>query len=781
MSSLSSISLKLLCYNQGNLSVSVETLLKEIEDIKNKTEQIVRDTIWPHIQQAQAASNLVKIGAMKIGMKLSQIAQLSIGSDQIEKIENYWEQSIKSMRKYCDWLSEDENINYDNWFNLSTLYCQRIQFFIKHLIDLDADEKIILIYKGLAAIDQALKIKDPSEAIFLKFLLLQLLEDSNQRGSEPAIVWMKKFLDSHSDSQSDEYLRYAQLYGGELAKKGNLNEAITWFEFLLDRKENAITCLYLGKIYDQLMNTQSALVYFEKALQLDKENLEIKLWLVSIKVKDKVNKFHQMNQIPSSDEIREWVDVCNEFCSTFSSNEDLFKGETSTFIPLSELAQHIYVAQLPEMANILAHLQQYQFALDLYQCILENFYTYLKLGVFGTQEIAKLYTNLGVLYLKVENFQQAEEHLLKAIDLDKNYLSAYQNLAGVYAVKKDKANLIDLWKQIKPSIDTFVKIYNNEALSPLLFNFGTAYVLLAENPSDRACTTAKEFYKLSLSHDRDNWDTRIQFARILALEDNQEQWIEAKNLLSNFENYEKTLVFEVSPLQKFQLYFFLSGILSLCNDIGAAKEAAIKAGKTSIDKDKVHTLQSYLNNFNKIDKSTFNEQIRESIRKISFNFRIGKLVNSENIIINQNSFIGYHGTTDNYIEGFKNGIMPRDATIRQFKGKGFYIAENRDIACYFAMKKARDEKKGSPILWKIYASQLSLVGQEVDAKAKLKKGITIDYDFVKAPIDGFEAYSQYYVFENSLEKLKPPVDFETVNWNDERYDQFLLGWTRSGC
>ena len=58
-----------------------------------------------------------------------------------------------------------------------------------------------------------------------------------------------------------------------------------------------------------------------------------------------------------------------------------------------------------------------------------------------------------------------------------------------------------------------------------------------------------------------------------------------------------------------------------------------------------------------------------------------------------------------------------------------------------------------------------------------------DYDFIQAPIDGFEAYSQYYVFEKNLQKLQPPEEneIEKVNWDEKKYDEFLKGWERTCC
>lgn len=785
---------------------NVPVLLHEVKEIQAKTDFILQQAQGSGPEREQLALNIVKVGAIKIAEKLSQISQYYYSEGSQEKLaESYWKKSVEVIKKYQYSPAKDKKVDYNTWLNLSTLYCQRIQLSVRQVIILDRPEKIKLLKEGLDAINSALRIEETSDTIFQKFLLLQLLEEVGVKSSENPLVWLKRYLDTHSDLNSDDYIHYANLYGDRLANTGRLEEAVSWFQNLLSRNNNAISYLYLGKIEDQQSHFDAALPYFEKAQALDPENKEIQLWLLSARVKEKIQKFRAANQIPTQEEIDEWVMLCNRFCQTFSSEE--MDGDTSTFIPLVELAQRLFMKQVPEVALTLAHLQQYSFALYLYESILLNIQSYRKEGMIDFKEEVKLHTTLGGLYTQQQRFEEAESHLLQALELyrateqggssqsedeekessvharsvDTTALGIYKNLAAVYACQSDKDKLSALWDQLKPELDGIARSNPGEAVSGLLFNFGTAYALSAKGPDDPDFEQAKPFYRLSLKYDPNNWDTRIHLARVLAIQANSDQWSEAKELLTGFEEYESTLPFGISPPERFRFYFYFSGVLALCQKIEEAKKAAIEAGKTRADPEKVLVLQSFLNNVRGVDHPTLCTQIRESLAKLDFPVRIGKFVNPQSILIPPNTIVGYHGTTDAYISEFQEGIKPRSSESNQFKGNGFYIAKDKEIASYFAMKKVREEGRGNPVLLTIYSCQKELVGHEVEPHSKLKKDVSVQYDFIQAPIDGFEKYPQLLVFEKSCKLIRPSADFERVEWSEDEYQEFIKGWTRSSC
>ena len=436
------------------------------------------------------------------------------------------------------------------------------------------------------------------------------------------------------------------------------------------------------------------------------------------------------------------------------------------------------------MANVLTHLQQFSFALSLYESVLENF---AALGIVHAAELPKLHATIGGLYLQKEELEKAEDHLTRAITIDGNCLSAYENLVAVYASQKNEERLREVWGSLEPLLDVGAFNSEMESVASLLFNFGTAYALLMKDKLDQAGEQAVAFYERALAYDGGNWDVKLQLARVLVIKgdglDEQggvnEKWERAKALLEGFSEYGRELPFGVSPQQKFQVYFCLSGACALCRDIPQAQAAAIEAGKMRYNPDEVHNLQSHLQAFHQGEDlaSEIRKQIVESIRRIRFSFRVGKVINKNSIIISGGSFMGYHGTIDSHVEELMGGVKPKKAAVRQFSGKGFYITTDREIACYFAKKKAIEEGRGNPVVLKIYAtSDQGLVGQNIPVQSKLSKSVVKQYDFVRSYIDGFEAFPQDYVLENSLEKLRVCSQVDPVNWTDEKYQQFISYW-----
>ena len=771
---------------RGVESFDEGTLLKEIEETQTKVESVVRNTRWPLIEEAHKASTFYKLSSVRIGNRYLKIADHYYKSDDpisVAKADEYWQKSLESLKGCSTYPSVDEEIDYQNWVELSALYFRYIQV---HLHQLSGARKVELISEGLESVNQALKIRTEAVITFRKYLFLQLLEEAGQTPPEFPILWLKIFLDIHPEPISQDYFQYAHLYGGELAKKGCLGASKVWFEELLQTQEHSLTYLYLGKIEDQQNNAQLAIEYFQKAKDLAPKNKETTLWLISEEVKGVIRELRQSQKLPSEEKLKEIVELFNRFCATFSECRDVLEEETSTFATIGELAGHFYLTLIPEMANILAHLQQFPFALYLYEAILEGRVAF---GITDPAELSKLHATIGGLYLQKEKLEEAERHLNEARKLTPNCLPAYENLVAVYASQKNEENLNKLWISVQPLLTDDAFDGEQESIGSLLFNFGTAYALLMKNKDDPAGDTAIMFYERALKYDSDNWDVKLHLARILVIksdglaskEDAKEEWKQARDLLVGFDKYERDLPFGVNLQQKFQVSFCLSGAYALCGDVDLARTAAIEAGKMRYSPDEVHNLQSYLQAFHKGDSLVpqLQEQIVESIRKMGFSFRVGKVINKNSIIISGESSMGYHGTIDCYIDELKEGVKPKKVAVRQFSGEGFYIATDREAACYFAKKKQKEEKKGEPVVLEIYAaSDQGLVGQNVSTRARLTKEVTKQYDFVKSYIDGLEAFSQYYVLENSLKKLRVLPQVTQVNWTDGDYEQFISHWKR---
>ncbi len=764
--SLRSVSLQAGAVDESRLYQEIAQHQRLIKDVESKT-------IWPLIESAKKAFLFFKIGSMKISHAYVKLADYNYSLANRQTVaDQHWQEALNNLKACSDYICEKGDLNYQNWFDISTLYAKRIQLSERQIRVISRQEKIDFLLQGLASVNAAIQIDLKPEAMHRKFMFLKMLEEMGEQVPESAMDWWRLYLDHHPDSSSDDYRENALLYGGELAKIGKLKEANEWFLGLLKKGPHPLTYLYLGKIADHLSQSEQALTYFQEATKLDPDNLEIQLWLVTQKATRIIQEMRAMKGAPSSSQVQEMVNVFNEFCSVFPKCAPHLKSETSTFISLEELANHFYMTHVLDMAHILAQLQQYRFSLHLYTNILELFDGFVAVGALDASDKIKVYTSMGAIHLSLEEYAEAEAFLQKALQMDSAYAPALENLVAVYASQKDESKLSHLWSQVEPLLPN-LKSDLKSTFSTILFNFGTAYALMGKDWLKKA----QEFYEKSLTLNNDNWDTRIHWARTLAITGG---FSEAAELLIEYASRksEGESPFGEFPYRDFQVYFCLAGIQALNGNLSNAEKSAIIAGKTHCDPDETTNLQAYLKELkgSKPNKELLHGQIQESIRKMGFTFRIGKITNEKSVTFHENALVGYHGTIDVYLDDFKSGIKPKKSAVRQFSGEGFYIAPDREIACYFAMKKMKDEGIGTPIILPIYADK-TLVGKPEPTK----KNENAHYDFFQAEINGFEKFSQFYVQENSLSKLKLAKDHEKVDWTEADYNKFMKSWTRSKC
>ncbi len=113
------------------------------------------------------------------------------------------------------------------------------------------------------------------------------------------------------------------------------------------------------------------------------------------------------------------------------------------------------------------------------------------------------------------------------------------------------------------------------------------------------------------------------------------------------------------------------------------------------------------------------------------------------------TFVGYHGTSSVAVAAIRQGIDP--PTGRNFGGyaqlgEGFYVTRDYDMARFFAAVAVR-EVGGNPVVLEVYARNFEqMTGQWVPRRAWWRvpadsRYIT-DFDYLTAPIDGFEPMRQ---------------------------------------
>lgn len=748
-----------------------------LNDIKKAKAEIAFINSITNGFNLQLAKNAFKVKTMEIASHYFKLASYFYQEKQLLKGDDYWKKSLRSFKACSDISCGILMVDYQNWLDLTQCYFYRVELSRRNIHNISREERITCMKEGFASACRALEVIRTPQARFFKFMALQLMEEMGLSISESSLDCLKDYLDHHPEPFSEEYIEKAITFGEQKEKQGLLEEAKKWFLFLLQNKPNAITYLYAGKVFDHLGKGIEALSYFQKALEIEPENLEIRLWHVAQKAKNIISEMRTYTFPVKQEKIEEVVDVFNQFFSTFFDCEGHLPKRTSNYITLNQLADHFYSSLLPQISIILLQLQQYPFALSLYQKMLNAFSAFVQLGVLKESDKLSVHSTIGMINLMLGEVTKAEYHLFQAKTLNPSHLATYKNLVVVYADLKDESKLESLWKEIEPFLNQPEFQNSKWLLSGILFNLGSAYIMLRENNFKKG----QQFYRLSLEQDKNNWDTRLHLARTLVFTEDLQGALECLIDYANRESGPDSPFVEF-PKRDFQVYFCLAGISAILGDLSNAEKWAIEAGKTSIDPQETKNLQAYLKALKdkKTDKIALHEEIRTSIRKMEFSCRVGKIIDQKSISIHPGTIVGYHGTTDLFASDFKKGVQPRERNIGQFKGTGFYIASNKDIACYFAMKKARDEGKGKPVLLQIYATQ-DLVGKGIEMGDKINKEMNSRYDFVQAPIDGWEAFNQYYIFENSLGKLKPSDDITSVDWTEEEYNKFMKDWIRSRC
>ena len=256
-------------------------------------------------------------------------------------------------------------------------------------------------------------------------------------------------------------------------------------------------------------------------------------------------------------------------------------------------------------------------------------------------ERVKIYAIVGGLCVALKDFTKAEWYLREAIRMDEACLAAYAHLVVICIEQKDEAKLSALWGQVQA-------LGQRKSLSALLIVFGSGYACLGKEWLGKA----EGFFRQSLRIV--SIGRRGLFGKDGCCDGRYE---EAEQLLRLGELSVSEMPFGEFPSRDFMVCFCMAGIKALLGKMEEADTWAVRAGKTHVCRDETSNLQSYLFELRKSnDQERFHEAIRGAIYSLGFSFRVGKIVNSESIVVNEKSFVGYHGTLDDDVKEFEEGI-----------------------------------------------------------------------------------------------------------------------------
>ncbi|MFY7843084.1 MAG: tetratricopeptide repeat protein [Rhabdochlamydiaceae bacterium] len=794
----------------------IETgVLKEINKLNKKIDNLCIKTSWPRIQEAETTSSEAKKIFCEIGDVCVDFYQYAYEhKTTAKKVNCYWEKALLNYQKCCDYPTQDKNLNSKNWMKIADLYLLYLRNNHGNSSSLNL-EHIPYIQEGLKAINQALTFKKDHATLHKKIAFICELQKYGEFVSENPMNYWPDYLQSHPHPQSQGYIEKECEYGFALIQTGHFKEAKEWLSELKNNKEHAriyytlaIACYCLLKEEDLTTGCpcpleSEALEYTKKAFSLDPDNLEMqcdygfdliqtghfkeaKEWLSELK-NNKANAriYHTLaiacycllkeedltagSPCPLELETRDYI---NKALSLAPSNQEMkcFKENISQHLRLKEL----YLLKDP------AHADEMDSIIEDTRKLRSSFPT----PPNNNKLLADVYVSHGYYYLDLDDFEKAKKYLTKAIQLDPKNIVALRALAIVFAETSNLEKFNALAEEAKNLHRQDLNQQDKEDLSGFFYNI--AIGLLRVDPSNTNFNQMIEYLKLSQELNDKHLPTQSSCAQILVYLDKME---EAYKLLKSCydklednplyyeEFYKNELLFGSLPADKHKAFFCYAAILALRGDLIEAKKVVIKAHPLKINPDEIGNLERYISRLeNKnIDNEPTKQQIKQSIYKLSFDYRIGKLSDEKSLVIPQGSFVGYHGTTDMYAASIIQEIKPQKNPTRQFKGKGFYLAEDIEIASYFAMKKAKHEKEGHPVILKIFAEK-ELIGKQSNYP---RKNDHRSFDFISNKISGFEKFSQFYVMENSLKKIKANEEIEKFLWSDSDYEKFQNDWKRS--
>ena len=79
--------------------------------------------------------------------------------------------------------------------------------------------------------------------------------------------------------------------------------------------------------------------------------------------------------------------------------------------------------------------------------------------VLAIKEIPDVYTNMGIIYITMKNYAEAEQTLLSSYKLDKNNLRTTSSLGQIYYYTKQYTKSVEFYEQLLKSND-YIRLYN---------------------------------------------------------------------------------------------------------------------------------------------------------------------------------------------------------------------------------------------------------------------------------------------------------------------------------
>jgi tetratricopeptide (TPR) repeat protein len=189
-----------------------------------------------------------------------------------------------------------------------------------------------------------------------------------------------------------------------LAKTGNQDEAVTFFEKVIEQRRGFVNAyIYLGQLYEEMNRNPDAIDIYKRALLIEPRNVQLQRRFEA--VLEKANTSGGRTAV-----LREYGKFASEF-------------------PFSTEIQRLYAEQLKESGDVSGAIQQYK-----------------KVAHLDPENLDALVA-LGGLYAQRGDFDTSGQYYTKALDINPERADLYEAIGATFANLKDRRKALEIFQK----------------------------------------------------------------------------------------------------------------------------------------------------------------------------------------------------------------------------------------------------------------------------------------------------------------------------------------------
>lgn len=226
-------------------------------------------------------------------------------------------------------------------------------------------------------------------------------------------------------------------------KNNNIDKAVYYLEKSLDFEKNSSTYMNLAKIYHEKKELKKAESIYRKIIDVDKDNLSAHLALTDLYIKnsqyinaiDHLEKYHHVSPKIMDKKIDSiLIMIYNKACFFYEIQDyNQALSTTKEILGIDKnfgLAYQLQAKIFRKQNNIIKAIERY------------------KLAVSKNIVNPTIYNNIGLCYMRLEQYSQAIEYLKKAYNLDPKNVNILYNIASTLRDTKDFGQALIYYKKL---------------------------------------------------------------------------------------------------------------------------------------------------------------------------------------------------------------------------------------------------------------------------------------------------------------------------------------------